>query len=658
MSVTTDPNHVDQDTTTERTDPVAPPATDRARPTTPPQAAGRGGHGGPSFQTVIATGAYAALDRFPPDASGKGQARPRWPEQFGVLVDAYLAEQRGQRDRVRELLASVKIDLPDQDVGIGEALVRFIGRGDDVDRKRFESFFGWLEAEDSRQGRSAFALYQSFTPIFQVIWLVKILCCALQWRRNNFGRYFATNPDAVPSQATLEALSFTMNEGFETDDGDSEVPLGFVFFGQFVDHDLTLDASSHLGELADPEGITNLRSPAFDLDSVYGDGPEGSPELYDQERGFGYLLTSGDGRDLARNRQGRAIIGDPRNDENTLVSQLHLMFLHTHNAVLRMIQATNVDALWGRDPVAEPATELGDFEFARRMVRWHYQWAAVNDWLPRIVDDKVLEAAHAITGVPQGTVSPPAVPVVSPEFSAAQAFFDGFNVVDCCGDPVCRPLMPVEFSAAAFRFAHSQVRSRYDLNNDRLDVPLFAPRPPALAAFDTVDDVDLVDWSRFFEIDPTVVPQPARDIDTWMSAQVFQLPFAPDAPNLAFRNLVRGTLTFDLPTFGQVAAQLGVPAVLGPVASGKLASVGLADKDAPLWFGVLGEAEGLGGRLGPVGGLIVAVSLFRMLDCDEESYVHAPGWQPVLVSAANPADVTVADLVRIGVNERSDEFPA
>jgi hypothetical protein len=62
--------------------------------------------------------------------------------------------------------------------------------------------------------------------------------------------------------------------------------------------------------------------------------------------------------------------------------------------------------------------------------------------------------------------------------------------------------------------------------------------------------------------------------------------------------------------------------------------------------------------LGPVGGLIVAVSLFRMLDCDEESYVHAPGWQPVLVSAANPADVTVADLVRIGVNERSDEFPA
>ena len=105
-----------------------------------------------------------------------------------------------------------------------------------------------------------------------------------------------------------------------------------------------------------------------------------------------------------------------------------------------------------------------------------------------------------------------------------------------------------------------------------------------------------------------------------------------------------------------MANQLGVGLTLGAVAAGKLVTVNILPDDAPLWFAVLGEAEANGGQLGPVGGLLVAVSLLRMLDCDEESYVHAAGWQPVLFSSA-PGQFTVADLMQIGIDERNDHYP-
>ena len=60
----------------------------------------------------------------------------------------------------------------------------------------------------------------------------------------------------------------------------------------------------------------------------------------------------------------RAIIGDPRNDENVIVSRLQGLFLRLHNRF---------------------ATQLGDFAAAQTAVRWHYQWVVLNDYLPAIV---------------------------------------------------------------------------------------------------------------------------------------------------------------------------------------------------------------------------------------------------------------------------------
>src|SRR5207249_4993939 len=79
-------------------------------------------------------------------------------------------------------------------------------------------------------------------------------------------------------------------------------------------------------------------------------------------------------------RQGRALIGDPRNDENVIVGQLHLLFLRFHNKVVEQLKAggTMLD---------------GDhlFEEAQRLVRWHYQWVVVNDFLRRVAGDAVVD---------------------------------------------------------------------------------------------------------------------------------------------------------------------------------------------------------------------------------------------------------------------------
>src|SRR5262245_8458810 len=141
------------------------------------------------------------------------------------------------------------------------------------------------------------------------------------------------------------------------------LPAGYTYLGQFIDHDLTFDAVPSFVELNDPARRLNLRTPRFDLDSLYGAGPADSPFMYEPDPAHGgqrVRLAIGrdgaDGSDLPR-YAGRAIIGDPRNDENLIVSQLHLAFLAYHNQVV------------GSLPRASDV-----FETARGIVRRHYQW--------------------------------------------------------------------------------------------------------------------------------------------------------------------------------------------------------------------------------------------------------------------------------------------
>ncbi len=210
--------------------------------------------------------------------------------------------------------------------------------------------------------------------------------------------------------------------------------------------------------------------------------------------------------DLPRNQQGRALIGDPRNDENLIISQLHLLFIRFHNKV--------VDFLLRREPdIKSPIL----FEGAQKLVRWHYQRVVKEDFLPRIVG-----GAMANT---------------EPEH---------FTWDD--GD---EPFMPVEFSVAAFRFGHSMVRPDYTVIGGQPNVPILTSGTPlgqTLSGFRRLPAELEIEWKQFFPIDRATTPQRAMRIDPTLIRQLAHLP--PDDASLPFLNLRRGR---KLPCGGDVA---------------------------------------------------------------------------------------------------------
>jgi Animal haem peroxidase len=419
------------------------------------------------------------------------------------------------------------------------------------------------------------------------------------------------------------------------DAGVSSVPAGFVYFGQFVDHDITLDVSSTLDAADDANTINNMRSPSLDLDSLYGRGPGLDPFLYEfpssgpptaikfqlgnntnvgpggpSNNGSPSGMVAQTNFDVPRiSGANTAVIGDPRNDENLIVVQFHHAMLRFHNAVVDLLLA----AAFAGDIFAE----------AKRIVTHHYQWAVVNDFLKRICGNATVDDAIA-------------------------------NVSAALGSPF---RMPVEFAVAAYRFGHSMIRDFYWVNfnfpNATLGQVFEFNRNPRLPVFSNW----VVDFNAFFDTGiPVPVNNKARRIDSVMSTGLESLPGLTGLMAiLATRNLRRG-LALGLPSGQGMANDFGiVPMTAAELTSGLPAneqavlnsSNGLLLQKTPLWYYVLREAAVVGGgsQLGPVGGRIVAETFVRILKRDAASYLNvAGGFSPILPSAT-PGDFTVADLV-------------
>jgi Animal haem peroxidase len=408
----------------------------------------------------------------------------------------------------------------------------------------------------------------------------------------------------------------------DTSQNNRRIRAGYTFLGQFIDHDLTLDTTSILERQVDVDGTTNFRTPALELDSIYGLGPAVQPYLYDQPQG-GKLLISADGNDLQRNGQGRAIIGDPRNDENILISQMQLLFIKFHNMVY---DTEFADMPHGR----------GRFEAAQTFVRWHYQWLVMNEFLPRIVGTK--RAAATIANPPF-------------EFSTEHAY------------------MPIEFSVAAYRFGHSQVRPGYLVGQNR-GAGLFPGEPDApfgagdLRGFRPVPPELLVDWAFFFGPGgPPSSGQDSKKIDTLLSTVLLKLPtgvvpkdVADRHRSLATRNLQRG-IDMNLPSGQTVACHLGIkPLTDAQIWTTKGATIGSGP--APLWFYCLreGEVRTGGARLSGVGAAIVARTFVALMLKDKASYmVQEPGFVPKLGKGGR---FTMSDLVNytLGSNLASEDL--
>ena len=425
-----------------------------------------------------------------------------------------------------------------------------------------------------------------------------------------------------PQNLILQAPLFANNPD------NPDMTAGMTFLGQFLDHDMTLDITSSLEQQVDPEMIRNFRVPTFALDSLYGSGPNGSPHLFDQtvDGGLTTLLVepipgsaavSRDGSqkfDLPRNSQSTPLIGDPRNDENLVLSQLQLAFIRFHNAVVARVKAD-----FGlTDPV-----EI--FLEAQRLVRWHYQWIILHEFLPKTIGQ----------------------PMVDDILTNGRKFYKWKNA----------PFIPVEFSVGAYRFGHSQVRPSYRVNFGKGNNPdLFALFFNDNLAVNPVT-IDMrggtraanrfIDWQTFFDFGgPNNKVRNNKRIDTRISTVMFDLPgLPPGGPQaLAQLNLLRH-VTFKVPSGQRVAAAMQLP-VLPEEDLADLKPYNLHNR-TPLWFYCLREADVMsdGKRLGPVGGRIVGEVMIGLLQGDSSSFLaQDPDWTPHL---GTNGDFNVIDLLRI-----------
>ena len=516
-------------------------------------------------------------------------------------------------------------------------------------------------------------------------------------------RYMFRNAAGIPvGQETLAALD-ALAESMATEapgTSESALPPILTYFGQFIDHDITANTDREIeglsviaGEFEPMErdaiefGIGNLRDGSLGLDSLYGDKPGQGPfatklaglmrhPTLSAKMRLGMTADSGDGRpplpadpaaDLLRlgflldrgdvteeelnalnpalranfvDDNGpirtRAILGDGRNDENLLVAQLHVAFLRLHNKL---------------------ADTAGDFEQARKLTQFHYQWLVLNEYLPAICAGDVVDEVLAL-GAP-----------LYAEFCGEHPSVD----------PAQMP-MPLEFSIAAFRFGHSMVRGGYDHNrffgtaivgtnqlrpfasfeqlfeftgNGRMPSPLTSDPKSSLPGN------WVIEWDRFVHAETRA--RSARKIDTHLAEPLNDLLNEPAEPavmkRLAQHNLRRG-YRLNLPSAQSIAEAINATGLYRPipilspaqVREGRdfMQAAGL-DASTPLWFYVLREAELTGGHhLGALGSHLVANTLIGLVTQDTSSYWHATidgsRWSPSLFQPSRPVDSLKAML--------------
>jgi hypothetical protein len=422
--------------------------------------------------------------------------------------------------------------------------------------------------------------------------------------------------------------------------GQGQIPAGFTYLGQFTDHDLTFDKTSvMLGEHVTPAQLLQARSPALDLDSLYGAGPS-DPESAKFYEADGVHLKMGktkaadgfpgrDGFDLPRgagttNAEKRtAIIPDPRNDENLAVAQTHLAMIRFHNRV--------ADSLPASTPQSQKFTQ------ARRLVTKHYQWMLRTDYLPRIC------AAGVVNDV----------------------FKNGRKAFEVGATPTDVPTMPIEFSIAAFRLGHSMVRAAYSWNkafDDGAGLLTYLFQFSALGGNLGADTRLRANWTadfrRLYDFGQAQKPNlevPANKfnramrIDTSIVDPLKHLPPSILPPNdaernLAFRNLERASMVRlasgqqmanFLKSKGVALTKLTNAQIRDGQGGVKLTGLTQSQRQAilqntPLWFYLLRESELNGGRLKGVGARIVAETFHRAMQGSQFSIVRDSSFHPTL----------------------------
>jgi hypothetical protein len=452
------------------------------------------------------------------------------------------------------------------------------------------------------------------------------------------------------SKETVENLRKLSDEESMKDPGTKKVPgvlvpTAYTFLGQFIDHDITMEAGSkEIRDIAKEDlkpipfekvkkELVNYRSPNLELDSVYGFkeavakpdipldlhkkkfllGEVSQPETLPLGKDAYNDLPRIKSEDPKSNRVAR--IGDPRNDENLILAQLHVAFLRAHNALVDRINCK--------------------FNEARELIIQHYQWIVLEDFLPRVADPAIVKSVRQ----------------EGPKFfdKTKEDFF-----------------MPLEFAGAAYRFGHSKVRNTYMEFNKKvgpagLDMLFrftqFSGTFGALTEHQ-INGMWVIDWTSFLRLDDEDFL--SRPIDTTLSETLLNLMLEDGKPlsgvkrNLAIRNLFRGYL-LSLPTGQAVARAVSAKSPeIKPMTDYEIASVAASKAQlkalvegkflerTPLWFYILAEAayDNGGHRLGPVGSTIVAEVLIGILRYSDFSILSDPSWKPTLGPVPHKFDLS------------------
>lgn len=430
------------------------------------------------------------------------------------------------------------------------------------------------------------------------------------------------------------------------------IPSGYTYFSQFMIHDISFDERSNRHtrddrpwEVITPakiEELKNLRKPNFDLETLY--GHEVAPNHGETPRAelmesgslpllklgstgktiFGFGANRSYPNDLPRGEFCLAKIADPRNDENLLLAQTLVAFIKFHNAiVVELSQSGNYKY-----------EEL--FEKARKMTIRYYQTIILTDFLPRIIREDILKYVEERIGVND----------LSKELFYNPEPDDLF--------------IPLEFSAAAFRFGHSMIKGAYKLNAEKPNATL-----DQIMMFTGRGKMDcnslrlqlpsdwVINWNSFYDINGYAVNK-AEEINTQLPQELLRLrPKAMDdnsdgrASSLAALDLFRGR-RLGLPTGQDVAERIyGKGSALSadhlnwlflskdiyytPIDEAKSITKRLSDvfsEKTPLWFYILAEAEFQNdGKLGPVGSRIVAETVYQLVYHSEYSILQKKEWE-------------------------------
>lgn len=437
-----------------------------------------------------------------------------------------------------------------------------------------------------------------------------------------FKRCFGSTLEAeLPDATTLCELGAAFRFNVTDTEVETEIPVGYTYLSQFVFHDLTSMVAD-----AGREPF-NLHSGRLNLDSVFGPSTT-DPTKPATPMATGRTAPGARPCDLPRDAHGRAMIADPRNDDNLALAQTHMAVIRFYNAIVARYPG-----------MSERRT--------RALAVTHVQSVVLHDLLSRLIDpvvyDDVMQNGRSVIHAdPQET-----------DF-----------------------LIPLEFAAACARFGHSMIRTVYqNWNAANPGAMLFgfwkntynSSDPPLDGTLDEprtqLSDRWVATWERLLSARPSPTGQPplfASRIDTVFAYPLAQIPQVAlpalasssllPSTNIATLSLLRG-LSLRLSSGQAVARQVrdavvdrGGPAfpILTPdqivqdepeaarnLLSWPRGGARTLAESTPLLLYTLKEAAILsdGMRLGPMGSRIVMETVHAATEAAQPS-ILTTRWKP------------------------------